>query len=121
MDDNRMDALRKRYGRAEGLSFDDALAAFLAKAQAIIDDHYARNYPTQGAVLTAERGPRYVRIVRSYKGETSRSAHCFIDTTNGDVLKADGWKKPAKHARGNIFAENAVAGMGPHGALYLRR
>jgi hypothetical protein len=31
----------------------------------------------------------------------------FIDLTNGDILKADGWKAPAKHARGNIRVGNA--------------
>ena len=49
-----------------------------------------------------------------------RSAWAFIDSTNGDVLKPASWKAPAKHARGNIFAENPVANVSPYGPAYLR-
>lgn len=57
----------------------------------------------------------------SHSGHLSRSAHCFVDMTNGDILKPDSWKKPAKHARGNIFSgEPASKSVGPHGAAYLR-
>jgi hypothetical protein len=59
------------------------------------------------------------RIVREDSG--SRSVHCFVDMATGDVLKADGWAKPAKHARGNIYRpDNGLKAMGPYGAAYLR-
>lgn len=60
-------------------------------------------------------GKRYARIVRE------GSVHCFVDLTNGDVLKAASWSKPAKHARGNIFDEsNGLKLMGQYGPAYLR-
>ena len=40
-----------------------------------------------------------------------RSVYCFIDMSNGDILKADGWAKPAKGARGNIFNVNCDVGF----------
>lgn len=46
-------------------------------------------------------GRKYARLVTQRDG-APRSAMGFIDMTNGDILKADGWKAPAKHARGNI-------------------
>lgn len=53
-------------------------------------------------------GKKYARLVTLTPGEGKpRSAMGFIDLTNGDILKADGWKKPAKHARGNIRVGNA--------------
>ena len=49
------------------------------------------------------------------------SAYCFVDRTNGDVLKAASWKAPAKHARGNIFDDsNGLKFMSAYGAAYLR-
>ncbi len=101
------------------LTFDEALAAFVLAAQAVTDAYVARNFPNQGATLSVERGKRYVRVVRTDKGGPSRSVHCFVDTTNGDVLKAASWKAPAKHARGNIFAADPVSGMGANGARSL--
>lgn len=101
--------------------FNTALSTFLAGAQKIVDDHFATNFPSLTVpTLTADPGRRYVRIVKSQYGN-DRSVHCFVDTTNGDVLKAAGWKVPAKHARGNIFnADNGLGCMGPYGAAYLR-
>lgn len=97
--------------------FQSALARFLERAQAVIDEYYARNYERVTAPkLVAEPGKRYVRVVRC--DAVSRSAHCFIDTTNGDVLKPAGWKGPAKGARGNIYTE--TLGVTPHGAVYAR-
>lgn len=62
-------------------------------------------------------GVKYIRIVR--EGLGSKSVHCFIDASNGDVLKAAGWKAPAKGARGNIFdAKCGVGRMGPYGPEY---
>ena len=46
-------------------------------------------------------GKRYVRIVMSARGH--RSVHAFYDIKNGDVLKAAGWKAPAKIVRFNLL------------------
>jgi len=101
-------------------AFDAALATFLSLAQAMVDAHMAKEFPNNPRkVLSAERGKRYVRIVVSDDG-VGRSAYCFVDTTNGDVLKSEGWKAPAKGPRGNIFAENPIAGVTPYGAARAR-
>jgi hypothetical protein len=62
-------------------------------------------YPTcelNWSVVVCEPGRKYARLVTENPTGNSRSALGFIDLTNGDILKADGWKAPAKHARGNI-------------------
>ena len=47
-------------------------------------------------------GKRFVRIVMC---SPSRSVHAFVDLATGDLLKAAGWKAPAKGARGNILTD----------------
>ena len=98
-----------------------AFDAWLAGCQKIINDDYAEHYPTlEVPQLTVERNPRYWRVVITRHGD-QRSVYCFIDPSNGDVLKSDGWKRPAKHARGNLFDDsNGLANMNSYGAAYLR-
>lgn len=103
-------------------SFISAFDTFYAGAAKIRDDymkeHFALN-PKESFSITD--GSRYVRVVNSSEGGGSRSVWCFVDKTNGDVLKADSWKAPAKHARGNIFdAKNGLGSMGPYGPASLR-
>jgi hypothetical protein len=104
--------------------------SFLQGAQKLLDTHLAEMCPNlvtlQADVLVVEEGPRYLRIVRETRvkssGEVvSRSAHAFLDRASGDVLKAAGWKAPAKGARGNIFdAANGLARMSAYGPAYNR-
>lgn len=105
-------------------NFETAIKAFLDGAQTIVDKHYADS--TYHPKLEIDpKGIKFVRIVRydypQQVGFQGSSVHCFIDKTNGDVLKAAGWKAPAKHARGNIYAEDqGLQNMGPYGPAYLR-
>jgi len=99
--------------------FNKALNEWLKKAQAIIDDNHERSkYNFEPDKLELMEGRRYFRVVRVGVNNLHRSAYCFVDRTNGDVLKPAGWKGPAKHARGNIFTDHI--GVGPYGAHYLR-
>jgi hypothetical protein len=99
----------------------EALAAFVATCQSVIDTHFAKNFPTLTAPrLTVELGRRYAKLIKN-EG-MSRSVHCFVDLTNGDVLKSETWKKPAKHARGSIFsAQHGEEAVSAYGAHYLSR
>jgi hypothetical protein len=96
------------------------LDAFQARLQAKLTEWHllAQNVGSPPEV-SIEPGTKYARIVVSSAGP-QRSAYGFIDLTTGDLLKADGWKKPAKHVRGNIYRENPLAGCTPYGMQYLR-
>lgn len=98
--------------------FVNASNAFLVGAQAIIDADFAKNYPNSKAPsLIFGGGSKYLRVERVGPGE--RSVHCFLNMENGDVLKAAGWKAPAKGARGNIYNEDRGLGrMGVYGPAY---
>ena len=82
--------------------FADALTAFLLNAQLGCDRQHGerKGYTT----ISYEDGRRYTRIIAT-EGD-QRSAWAFVDKTNGDILKADSWKAPAKNfPRGNIFRD----------------
>lgn len=105
----------KELGHQMGKNFDVRLENFVSGCQAICDQHtigYSK-------ISIDPRGMKYVRIISNHGG--SNSVHCFVDKTNGDVLKAASWKAPAKHARGNIFDEhNGLKSMQWTGPAYLR-
>ena len=105
-------------------NFDAAFEKFLAGAQKVLDAYKeAMGYTYNGhkEVLVAMKGRKNVKVVRRTvydDGSMSKggSAHCFVDMTNGDVLKAASWKAPAKHARGNIFKDdNGLGAIAPQG------
>ena len=99
--------------------FDAALTNFVALAQALIKSaHESKGYRFAHDVLSVMPGKQYVRVVATHNG--GRRVYCFVDRTNGDVLKSASWKAPAKHARGNIYAADPVAGCTEYGGAYLR-
>lgn len=87
------------------------IVIFVTKLQAMIDSHYVKNAAPK---ITYTIGSKYVRIVKD------GSAYCFIQLSNGDILKSASWKVPAKHPRGNIFNDNALQGCGLYSAEYMR-
>ncbi|MGF6996784.1 hypothetical protein [Paraburkholderia sp. GAS32] len=75
--------------------------------------------------VTLEAGKNNIRIVRSEvsskTGETmshTRSAYGFIDAATGNILKSDGWKRPAKGVRGSIFAADFCIGKNRPCGMY---
>ena len=110
-------------------AFDLTFTAFLILLQAKVDAY--NNEPVRpgsapnicGTKFVTEVGQKRTRVVavRTFNGEISdqRSAYYFVDHQTGDILKPDGWKRPANGARGNIFSPNPVEHCGPHGVAYL--
>jgi hypothetical protein len=98
---------------------DADLVKFCGEALAIRKAFYDKHFPGQNAgEITFEKGRRNARIVIS--GRAQRSVYCFIDLTNGNILKAAGWKAPAPNGvRGNI-ANGAASCCGWNGCEYLR-
>lgn len=109
-------------------SFEDALGRFVGGCQAIVDKYFATHFPTltPDRLQIDPRGRKYVRIVSAcYRADSdepaSRSVYCFVDRTNGNVLKSRSWKAPeTKNPRGSIYADNPFAGVTPNGTCYLR-
>ena len=100
--------------------FHKAFVPFFNALKARVEAEHDAAYPRLAGELKIcfEEGRRYVKIIRV---DSQRSVYGFIDKTNGDVLKAASWKAPAKHARGNIYAEdNGLGCCGQYGVAYLR-
>ena len=105
--------------------FEKALQGWLERAQAMVNKYFVDAHLdnlTPSVLSIDPNGKKYIRIVSSsmpdQMGHTHRSVFCFIEKETGNVLKASGWKAPAKHARGNIF-EIGNEGVSAHGAHYL--
>lgn len=94
---------------------------FVAKLDAFVkESHKANGYAFPPSSIEMEPGKKFVKIVkRDYSG--SRYVHSFIDIESGDIYKAASWKAPAKHVRGNIFADDYGIGsaVSEYGARYL--
>jgi hypothetical protein len=52
-----------------------------------------------------ETGRKYYKLI--CKDSNSRSVHCFINKTTGDVLKSASWNAPAKGVRYNLLDDNS--------------
>ena len=68
--------------------------------------YYAEHFPNlaQPPHFSVNFGKKYGKIIRESYG--SKSVHCFVDLSNGDLYMAASWKAPAKGVRGNIADEN---------------
>jgi hypothetical protein len=65
--------------------------------------------------IRVEEGSKYIKVI------TGSSVWGFVMKADdakfkaGDILKAAGWKAPARNAaRGNVFEEYSIAWTGPH-------
>lgn len=94
----------------------------------LLGEMYAEHFKEMGftfappPTFTRETGSKFIRIVKNEDGQ-GRSVYCFIDRSNGDILKSAGWKAPAKGARGSIYNPNCDVGVKATvygGGLYLR-
>lgn len=119
--------------RARGPVTAEELAAFVGTLSATLSAHFAAEYPgidVNQREVVADQGPKRARIVSrcplkdSSGRHVSQSAYCFVDLSNGDILKTASWTAPAKGPRGNIrvggpdtWWNNALT---PHGAAYRR-
>lgn len=79
-----------------------------------LHDMYSAHYKTMGYThspppsFSLDYGNKYIRVVTN--DGSQRSVYCFIDAKSGDILKAAGWKAPAKGARGSIWNDDCDVG-----------
>lgn len=97
--------------RALGHVSSEEIAKFFCALNAKVSATYIEKYPTcEGNHFTVglKVGMKYAKLVRLTPGQEGGSAYVFVDLTNGDILKPESWKAPAKHARGNIRLGSAA-------------
>ena len=99
-------------------TYEDMRDSFLVECQSLVTEHM-RNYSWDN-ILTIAKGRRYDKIVSTGTDDRpSIRVWGFIDKTNGNILKAESWRKPAKHARGNIWENDRMQFMSAYGPSYM--
>jgi len=100
-------------------NYETTLDSFLKECQKLVNEHM-KQYGWDSK-LSVSKGRRYDKIVlHGYGTRTgSRTVWAFVDKTNGDILKPESWKKPAKHARGNIYDEDRMLFVYHSGPAYM--
>ena len=99
--------------------FDIFFDIFIDECQTLVDEHNRKHH--WETLLEVKPGRKYIKIIAKDIGDKMNGSRvwAFIDKSNGDILKPAGWKAPARHARGNIYDENPMLFIGPHGPAYM--
>lgn len=94
------------------MNIDSTLPEFVARLQALYNEYYKARYSNLSPpIIEVTYGKRYAKIIeRETFGSCQKSVYCFVDRSNGDILKAATWKAPAKGKRGSIFNEDCDVG-----------
>ena len=109
--------------------FFPALTKFIEGVNQLKADYWKRaglTYNTPGVVMVYSIGGRYAKLATyeqmphltgPYKAS---GVYCFLDLTNGDLLKGS-WKAPvANGVRGNLSDPNVLNKFDQYGPKYLR-
>ena len=89
-----------------GLSFDEAMDNLLVKIQESYSG-WGGNRMDRTLDLSLKPGRKFIKVVNgtSVWGFVAKvnGTHKGVPMLKGDILKAAGWRAPAKHSRGSIF------------------
>ena len=77
---------------------------------AIKRSQFSQLYRDRQGHFEFDKKTKYYGIWNMEFGKQS-SIHAFVDIVTGDLLKAAGWKKPAKGARGNVADADFMASL----------
>ena len=102
--------------------FDTALSDFMTYITEAKEAERVERFSNLDPTLySAKAGQKNVKIIVQDHNGTDQSVFCFIRKADGAVLKAAGWKAPAKGARGTIYTDNPKEyGVSTYGANYIR-
>ena len=86
---------------------------------------FSHNSPPK--IMIEAVGKKYIRLVNCKQVPAHTGpyfpdgVYCFVNATNGDVLKAASYKAPAPNGvRGNINDADILSKATPYGLVYLR-
>ena len=104
-----------------GLSFDEAMNVLL--------DNIQKDYAKLGMThktsldLSLKPGRKFIKVVEGTRvwGFVAKvdGVHKGLPMLKGDILKAAGWRTPAKHSRGSIFDSEMHESFSWTGPNYL--
>lgn len=114
------DPLTARRAEAD---FANAMDRFLAELTKMTEAWRATYTPSisEATYSAPTKGTRrYLRVMREGPGGGS-SLHCFVEKATGNIYKPASWKAPTRnHVRGNIYRDDRMTWMTPHGVASAR-
>ena len=106
-----------------GLSFDEAMDTLLVKIQEDYNKWGSRSGINKKMNLSLKPGRKFIKVVHdnSVWGFVAKvdGIHKGLPMLKGDILKAAGWRTPAKHSRGSIFDSEMNKSFSWTGPNYL--
>ena len=105
-----------------GLNFDEAIDNLLVKIQENYDN-WSKGNMRDKLDLSLKPGRKFIKVVEGNRvwGFIAKvdGTHKGLPMLKGDILKAAGWRAPAKHSRGNIFYKEMHKSFSWTGPNYL--
>ena len=102
------------------IDFDSAMDRLLDKIQENFD---TRSFGGRKMNLSLKKGRKFIKVVHdnSVWGFVAKvdGVHKGLPMLKGDILKAAGWRAPAKHSRGSIFDSEMHKSFSWTGPNYL--
>ena len=113
--------------KTNGLSFDDAMTNLLSEIQVSYNNWGARSGIDKKLDLSLDKGRKFIKVVEGSLGQRRvwgfvslvDGTHKGLPMAKGDILKAAGWRAPAKHSRGSIFDSEMHKSFSWTGPNYL--
>ena len=106
-----------------GLSFDEAMDNLLAEIQVNYNKWGASSGIDKTLDLKLKPGRKFVKVIEGNRvwGFVAKvdGVHKGVPMLKGDILKAAGWRAPAKHSRGSIFDSEMHKSFSWTGPNYL--
>ena len=98
---------------------------FVSRVEDESNERLVEQYPGTNGYDARKRfsvtfGRKYAKIITHDANGSGGGVWGFIDIESGNILKAAGWSKPAKHARGNIETASYGRNYVWTGPNYLR-
>ncbi len=80
---------------------DERIEGLLTRLRELNRKYFAEHYPrSEVPEISSTMGKKWIKVIR----ETS--VYAFIHMQTGEIFFPAGWRAPAKHARGNVYAED---------------
>ena len=106
-----------------GLEFNEAMDNLLVKIQESYDNWGSKTGIDKKLDLKLQPGRKFVKVVEGNRvwGFVAKidGTHKGLPMKQGDILKAAGWRGPAKHSRGSIFDSEMHKSFSWTGPNYL--
>ena len=106
-----------------GLCFNEAMDNLLVKIEEDYDNWHSPGLYTKKLKLSLKPGSKFIKVVEDNRvwGFVAKvdGTHKGLPMLKGDILKAAGWRAPAKHSRGSIFDSEMHKSFSWTGPNYL--